>query len=100
MRKRSGGKQPTLRTVERRLARLTAALKTERDRHKRQLATLQRTADRRLTAMVKEIAALRHHEARAEALARVLAERDTALAVQAERIAELEALLRTPTQLG
>ena len=88
------------RSLERRLARLTAASKTERERHARQVAALRRAADRRLTAMLKEIAALRHHEARAEALARMLAERDAALASRAERIAQLETLLRTPTHLG
>ena len=50
--------------------------------------------------MMSEIASLRHHEARADALARVVAERDRALAAQAQRIAELEALLRTATDLG
>ena len=97
---RSGAKRPTLRALERRLARLVAESKSERARHERRLAALRRAADRRLTAMVKEIAALRHHEARSEALARVLAERDATLAAQAERIVELEALLRTPTHLG
>ena len=50
--------------------------------------------------MVREIAALRHHEARAEALARIVAEREADLAVQARRIAQLETLLRNPTHLG
>jgi hypothetical protein len=49
--------------------------------------------------MVKEIAALRHHEARAEGLARLIAERDAVVARQAERIAELERLLQPPTDL-
>jgi hypothetical protein len=97
---RSTGKRPTVRTLERRLARLTAALASERERHGRRLTAVRRGADRRLAAMVKEIAALRHHEARAEALARVLAERDMIVAAQAERIAALEALLRSPTHLG
>jgi hypothetical protein len=47
--------------------------------------------------LVQEIATLRHHEARVEALTRLVAERDAALALQAERIAELETLLRDPT---
>jgi hypothetical protein len=97
---RSRPKRPTVRTLERRVARLVAAAKAERARHARQVAALRRAADRRLTAMVKEIAALRHHEARAEALARLVAERDTALAEQTERITHLETLLRSPTQLG
>jgi len=114
MPKKSGAKRPrpaasrtkaaasasAVRGLERRLARLTAAWKTERQRHGRQVSALRRAADRRLTSMFKEIAALRHHEARAEALGRLLAERDTALATQAERIARLETLLRTPTHLG
>jgi hypothetical protein len=88
------------RALERRLARLSAAREVERGRHARQLAAVRRATDRRLAGMLSEIAALRHHEARAEALARLLAERDAALAAQAERIRRLEALLRTPTQLG
>jgi len=56
------------------VARLEAALDAERRRHVRQLETVRRAADRQLTAVVKEIAALRHHEARAEELARRLAE--------------------------
>jgi predicted ABC-type transport system involved in lysophospholipase L1 biosynthesis ATPase subunit len=60
----------------------------------------QREADRRLAEVVQEIATLRHHEARAEALTRLLEERDKVVAAQAERIAELERLLRTPTKLG
>jgi len=97
---RSEGKRPTLRALERRVARLVAAAKADRDRHARQLAAVRRAADRRLTAMVKEIAALRHHEARAEALTRLVAERDATLAEQTERLARLETLLRTHTQLG
>jgi hypothetical protein len=85
--------RPKPRTVDRRLARLTAAWDAERARHARQLAAVRRGADRRLAAMMAEIASLRHHEARAEALARLLAERD-------ERIVALETLLRSPTQLG
>jgi hypothetical protein len=72
-----------------------------RQRYVRELAAASRAADRRVAALMNEITALRHHEARAEALTRLLAERDTALARQAQRIAELEAaLLRKPTQLG
>jgi hypothetical protein len=89
-----------MRALERRIARLGTAWERERARLTRRLTALQRDADRRLAAMMAEIAGLRHHEARAEALARLLAERDRALAAQAARIAELETLLRTPTQLG
>ena len=89
-----------LRALGRRLARLTAARETARERHARDLAALRRAADRQLASMMSEIAALRHHEARVEALTRLLAEREAALRAQANRIARLEALLRTPTELG
>jgi len=80
---------------------VTAQVEALRQRHVRELAAARRAADRRLAALMREMAALRHHEARAQALTRLLAERDTALARQAQRIAELEAaLLRTPTHLG
>jgi hypothetical protein len=80
---------------------MTAQAKAQRQRHIRALAAARRAADRRLAALMRELTALRHHEARAQALARLLAERDAALARQAQRIAELEAaLLRTPTHLG
>jgi type II secretory pathway component PulJ len=59
--------------LERQVARLSAAVETERRRHAKQLESARRAADRRLAAMLKEIAALRHHEARAEELARRLA---------------------------
>lgn len=72
----------------------------ERVRHERQLTALRRAADRRLAQVVQELAALRHHEARAQTLTRLLAEREAQLAAQWERIARLEALLQTPTQLG
>lgn len=55
-----------------------AELQAERERHARQLLAVRRAADRRLALMVREIATLRHHEARAEVLARLLAERDAA----------------------
>src|SRR4029453_6428203 len=84
------------RVLERRLAKLQEQLKTERARHNRQVAAVKRAADRQTTALVREIALLRHHEARAETLARLLGERDTALAVHAERIAQLESLLQAP----
>jgi len=90
----------TLQTLERRLTRLQAQREAERQRFTRQVLAVRRGADRRLAAMVREIAALRHHQARAEALARVVAEREADLAVRARRIAQLEALLRNPTHLG
>ena len=65
-----------MRALERRVKRLEAALAAERVRHAKQLEGVRRAANRRLAAMVQEIASLRHHEARAEALARLLAERE------------------------
>jgi len=65
-----------VRALERRVKRLEAALAAERVRHAKQLEGVRRAANRRLAAMVQEIASLRHHEARAEALARMLAERE------------------------
>ena len=67
---------PTVRSLRRQVARLTAEFAAAEARHRRQLTALRRAADRRMAAVVQEIAALRHHQARAEALARVLAERD------------------------
>jgi len=91
--KTPAGKTTSAQVLQRQLARLTAEQKVERGRHARQLAALRRGTDRRLAAMVAELASLRHHEARAAALSRLLEERDA-------RIAELETLLRSPTQLG
>ena len=51
--------------------------------------------------MMAEIAGLRHHEARASALERLVAERDAIVAAKDARIADLEArLLQSPTDLG
>ncbi len=69
-----------MRALERRVKRLEATLAAERAHHTKQLEGVRRAANRRLTAMVQEIASLRHHEARAEALARMLAEREPAAA--------------------
>jgi hypothetical protein len=91
---------PSPRTRLRRLTRLAARREAERLRHERRLAAFRRAADRRLATVVQELAALRHHEARAQTLTRLLAERDLELAAQRERIARLEALLQKPTQLG
>jgi hypothetical protein len=84
------------RVLERRLAKLQEQLKAERARHARQVAAVRRAADRQMAALVREIAILRHHEARAETMARLIAERDTALAAHAERVAQLESLLQAP----
>jgi hypothetical protein len=88
--------------LRRLVARLTAAREADGRRHARQLAAVRRAAEQRLAAMVREIATLRHHEARADALARLVAERDGVIAAQRERIAQLEALLKqaSPHALG
>lgn len=88
--------KPATTDLRRRLARLVA----EQKRHARQLESARRAADRRLAAMVQEIARLRHHEARVAALERMVVERDEVVAVQARRLAELETLLRAPGELG
>jgi hypothetical protein len=92
---------PSVPSLRREIARLTKALGAERAAVARRIAALQRAGDRRLAAMVAEIAGLRHHEARASALERLVAERDAMLAANAARIADLEArLLQSPTDLG
>jgi hypothetical protein len=85
--------------LRRRLARVLVARDAERQRHARALAQLRRAHDRRLAGMLREIAQLRHHEARAEALTRLLAEREAALATQAARVAELEARVPLSTEI-
>jgi hypothetical protein len=94
-----GTRNASLATLRKRVARLLAARDAERQRHVRQLAQLRRSRDRRLSSMLREIAQLRHHEARAQALTRLLAERETALAAQAARVAELEARLPLPAEI-
>ena len=63
------------RALERRVKRLERELAAVQARHERQLAQVRRAANRRLTLMMQEIATLRHHEARAEALERLLTAR-------------------------
>jgi hypothetical protein len=94
--------RPTARSapLARRLQQIVLEREAERGRAALALDAAQREADRRLAEVVQEIATLRHHEARAEALTRLLEERDKVVAAQAERIAELERLLRTPTKMG
>jgi uncharacterized protein YlxW (UPF0749 family) len=65
-----------IRALERRVRRAEAALAQERERHERRLDAVRRAANRRLAAMMQEIAVLRHHEARADALSRLLDERE------------------------
>jgi hypothetical protein len=73
-----------VRSLERRVRRLEAMLATERLRHERQLENVRRGGNRRLAAMMQEIATLRHHEARAQALERLLAGRGEGPAMAAE----------------
>jgi hypothetical protein len=68
---------PTVETLLRRVRRLEAALQAEGERHARQLKSVRSAANRKLACMMQEIATLRHHEARAEALARLLADQHT-----------------------
>jgi septal ring factor EnvC (AmiA/AmiB activator) len=62
-----------VRALERRLKRLERELAATKARYERRIENARRAANRRLAAMVQEIATLRHHEARAETLARLLA---------------------------
>lgn len=64
-----------LRRAQRRLRRIEEELGAERRAQERKLEAVRRGADRRLTAMMREIATLRHHEARAAQLERLLAAR-------------------------
>src|SRR6185436_3645 len=63
----------TVRALERRIKRLERELAAAKARSERRVEHARRTANRQLAAMMQEIAALRHHEARAEALERQLA---------------------------
>jgi uncharacterized protein YlxW (UPF0749 family) len=64
-----------VRRLERRVRRLEATLAEEREQTTRRVNAVRTAANRRLTAMMRELAGLRHHEARAQALERLLAER-------------------------
>jgi hypothetical protein len=71
-------KDEVIRRLERRVKRLEKEHEAEREQYERRIAATKRAADRRLAVMMRELAELRHHEARADALARMLAERDAA----------------------
>ena len=71
-----------LRAVERRLKRTTTALQALEAAQKKRLAAVRRAADRRLAVMMQELAALRHHEARAAALERMVKEYQAATVVE------------------
>lgn len=77
---KAGVAAPSRRTLVARVRELTALLEKERAHHARRLAAVRRKADRELAAMMQEIAALRHHEARAAMLARVLQEHGIVIA--------------------
>jgi hypothetical protein len=64
-----------IRSLERRVKRLERELAEAHAKHERRVELVRRAANRRLAAMMQEIATLRHHEARAEALERLLAAR-------------------------
>jgi len=72
--------ESSVRSLQRRLRQLAAAEAALREKHERQLAAAKRAADRQLAAMMREITTLRHHEARAGALERMVAERDATIA--------------------
>lgn len=57
------------------MKRLERELAAVREVHARRLDLVRRAANRRVAAMMREIATLRHHEARADALERLLATR-------------------------
>lgn len=69
-----------VRTLERRLKHLAAEHEAVLEKHERQLVNVKRGADRRVASMMREIATLRHFEARATAMERLLAERDAVIA--------------------
>ena len=72
----------TMRALERRVKRLERQLAGAAAEHERRLELVRRAANRRLAAMMKEIAALRHHEARAQALERLLESRPAEAAME------------------
>ena len=61
--------------LQRRVKRLERELAEALATQERRVELVRRAANRRLAAMMKEIATLRHHEARADALERLLASR-------------------------
>ena len=83
-RARARGGPPTVAALERQVRRLQKTLEAERERHEKQLDGVRRAANRRLAVMMQEIATLRHHEARAGALERLLASRDEGAAKGSE----------------
>jgi ubiquinone biosynthesis protein UbiJ len=68
--------------LRRRVRRLERELAEALATQERRVDLVRRAANRRLSAMMKEIATLRHHEARAERLERLLATRTPSLSVE------------------
>ncbi len=64
-----------VRRLQRRLRRLETDLERERGARERKIEAVRRGADRRVAGVMRELMALRHHEARAAQLERLLAER-------------------------
>jgi hypothetical protein len=62
----------TVRALARRVKQLERELAAAKARTERRVEQARRAANRQLAAMMQEIATLRHHEARADALARQL----------------------------
>jgi uncharacterized protein YlxW (UPF0749 family) len=73
-----------VRRLERRVQRLEATLTEEREQTTRRVNAVRTAANRRLAAMMRELAGLRHHEARAQALERLLSERTTGAGSEGE----------------
>ena len=72
--------EAAVRSLQRRLKQLTAEHEALLQKQERQLGATRRAADRQVSAMMRELVSVRHHEARAEALERLLAQRDTTIA--------------------
>jgi hypothetical protein len=66
-------KTSTVRALERRVKRLERELAAAKARSERRVETARSAANKQLATMMQEIATLRHHEARADALERQLA---------------------------
>jgi hypothetical protein len=63
-------------TLEAQLSRLGEARAAERAAARRRMARARRQFEARLTRMVQEVGALRHHEVRSQMLERTLAEKE------------------------
>jgi len=77
--------QRRIATLEAQLARLGEARTAERAAARQRMVRVRRQFEARLTRMVQEIGALRHHEVRSRTLERTLAEKEREI----ERLFEL-----------